>query len=622
MGATTPPGQKQRALARTGLAVDKYAAEATTGKRIVSDDVRILCENHQKLRDEDRGRWLWRPDFAGHAIYWISRHCRSVAGEGAGKHYPLIPWQTFVIGMRMGWVSRRDPMTKRFTSSYIETAKGSSKSPIEMAMLLYSAHHLWPMNSMSRVMARNLEQASRICIRYAESMVESDAFLSERWHSRKEGSMRHTTSLVNESMKMDIAAVPDAHKGKGLSGDFLQAMVMDEYHEVDDPALFNNVVLGLKGERNTMAAVITNAGLIGSPCWDLRGMFQEAIRRHHRHNTIEESRMFGFICGNAEDEEPWILRNQAEKQIWRKSNPGLQEGVPTEGYIRRSLKALEADPEDASRKLFSIWRTSDTPLLKQSEWEEILVSECPFTEEQLDEARLLIAVDRGNSSNYMAVARFYDLGDEGWVDFDLALPAGTVERESQNDRENYWEWERQGHLLIEPRVKTITPGFVANMMIDALESGDTRALCYDPWNMSEPVEILSNSDKIEFEFMEDLKYTDRIPLLFEHAQGLKVGYSIKDSATNRRGLKLHMMDSLQEFLSIVRSSPYKLFVRDSPPVQQCISNARAQHEPDGRTTLGKLYPRAKNDAISVLLMAVGLRRLLYGASSVEASREV
>ena len=610
-----------RGLARLGMGVDRYAAEVAAGKLIVSDDVRVLCENHQKVRDSvgRRVRWLWRPDLAGHAIYWIARHCRTVAGDGSGEYYRLIPWQKFVIGMRMGWVAKSDPREKRFTASYIETAKGSSKSVIEMAMLFYAAHHLWPKNSMSRVMARNLEQASRVCIRYAESMVQADPFLRQHWHARREGSMRFTTSLVNEKSKMDIGAVPDAHRGKGLSGDFLQAMVMDEYHEVDDPSLFNNVVLGLKGERNTMAAVITNAGLIGSPCWDLRGRFQDAIRRHGRSTSMEEERMFGFICYNKEEDEPWLLKNHRQ---WQKSNPGLLNGVPSKNYIRRSLKALESDPEDASRKLFSIWRTSDTPLLRQSEWEEILRPECPFTREQLDEGRLLIAVDRGTNSNYTAIARFYDLGEEGWVEFSLALPAKTVERESQNDRENYWEWERQGWLTIEPNVQHITPGLIAGLIADSMESGDTRGVCYDPWNMSETIELLSSDGRWDFEFQDDLRHVDRLPVLFEHAQGLKIGPAIKDTATNKRGLRLTMMDSLQEFLSMVRSSPYKLHVQESPPVHQCISNARAQHEPDGRTTLGKLYPRAKNDAISVLLMAIGLRRLLYGASSVNLIQRI
>lgn len=62
------------------------------------------------------------------AIGFFAKVLKLNDGEHEGKPFILLPWQCFVIGSIFGWII--EDGTRRFSMVYVESGKGSGKSPL------------------------------------------------------------------------------------------------------------------------------------------------------------------------------------------------------------------------------------------------------------------------------------------------------------------------------------------------------------------------------------------------------------------------------------------------------------------------------------------------------------
>lgn len=56
-------------------------------------------------------------------------------GEHEGKPFNLLPWQCFIVGSIFGWKNSDD--YRRYRMAYVESGKGSGKSPLAAGIALY-----------------------------------------------------------------------------------------------------------------------------------------------------------------------------------------------------------------------------------------------------------------------------------------------------------------------------------------------------------------------------------------------------------------------------------------------------------------------------------------------------
>ena len=108
-------------------AATQYAQEVASGKRIAGPHVRDQCARH--LRDVKAGTsagWcgMW-PNLKWHRVF--CRRSETERRRLRGKPFELLPWQKFVVGSLFGW--KGIDGYRRFRVAYVETAKGSGKSP-------------------------------------------------------------------------------------------------------------------------------------------------------------------------------------------------------------------------------------------------------------------------------------------------------------------------------------------------------------------------------------------------------------------------------------------------------------------------------------------------------------
>ena len=110
-------------------AATQYALEVVAGERIAGPHVRGQCARH--LRDIESGHkrgLVWKVEAAEKAQGFFEDVLKLNGGDFEGKPFALLPWQRFVIGSLFGWMGPDGH--RRFRNAYIETAKGSGKSPL------------------------------------------------------------------------------------------------------------------------------------------------------------------------------------------------------------------------------------------------------------------------------------------------------------------------------------------------------------------------------------------------------------------------------------------------------------------------------------------------------------
>ena len=119
------PRARKRAVADRTSA---YARDVIAGKIIAGPHVRAACARH--LADLEtgpaRGLRFSLPHAADAMAFFEEVLCLN-GGEYEGKPFVLQGWQAFIVGCIYGWL-RGD--VRRFRVAYVETAKGSGKSPL------------------------------------------------------------------------------------------------------------------------------------------------------------------------------------------------------------------------------------------------------------------------------------------------------------------------------------------------------------------------------------------------------------------------------------------------------------------------------------------------------------
>jgi phage terminase large subunit-like protein len=113
-----------------------YARRVMSQEIIAGPHVRDACSRHLQDLQEGRSRGIhFDLDEAAHAIAFFEEVLCLNGGDFEGVPFLLLPWQRFIVGSLFGW--RRKSGHRRFRVAYIETAKGSGKSPLAAGIGLF-----------------------------------------------------------------------------------------------------------------------------------------------------------------------------------------------------------------------------------------------------------------------------------------------------------------------------------------------------------------------------------------------------------------------------------------------------------------------------------------------------
>lgn len=549
--------------------VSAFARSVLSGKTIAGPHVRDACRRH--FDDLERGpqRGLrFDVKAAQHAIDFFTHVLRLNGGEFEGRPFILLGWQQFIIGSLFGWKSADG--WRRFRVAYVETAKGSGKSPLAAGVGMFGFVADNEPRAEVYAAATKKDQAM-ILFRDALAMYDYSPQLTRRITTSGTGEHRWNMAYPAEGSWFRPISADD-----GQSGPRPHVALIDEIHEHKNGNVVEMMRAGTKSRRQAIIFMITNAGAGKTgPCW---GYHEYACKVAAGTFTTDDGgespsdSFFSFVCSLDDTDNPL-----QDESCWSKANPSLQHAnLPGLKYLREQVAEARGMPSKESlvRRLnFCQWTDSESPWLSQDVW---LGAGAEYDYTQFAGRRAYAGLDLSSTTDLAALVLNIEPTQPGepWHLVPFAfLPDEDLSGREERDRVPYTAWKRSGHLITTPG-RTISKLEVAKHLFKLSQQFDIQLVGFDRWRIEDFRQLAKDND-IELPPLKDFGqgFKDMSPAIDKFETGLLDG-----------GIK----------------HPHH------PILTWCASNAVPVSDPAGNRKLDKEKAIGRIDAIIAAVMAVAV----------------
>ena len=566
--------------------VTAYAEAVTRDKDPIpaGPHVRGACRRHLADLEHAHERGLYfSPEAAELALGFFPDVLRLNSGEFEGQPFELLPWQAFIVGSLFGWL--REDGTRRFRTAFIETAKGSGKTPLCAGIGLKMLCADGESRAEIYAAAYNHDQAT-VLFRNAVAMVEQSPALSSRLDMAGGAEKTNISYLPTSSFFRPISS---ERQGRGKSGPIPHCGLLDEIHEHATNATVEFLDAGKKHRQQPLILMITNSGSDrNTVCWDYHQYACDLAD-----GLKEDDAFFSYVCALDKDDEPF-----KDESCWPKANPSLPT-IPGYDYIREQVAKARGIPSKESlvRRLnFCQWTDAAASWISGELW---LPAVAEIDIEDYAEFPCWGGLDMSLSSDLTALVLAFEYERKRYAVFSWFWMPGDRLVELQ-DRDNmaprYQEWRDKGYLQAPPGKGVIDYEHFAGVLEDICDRFDVRAIAYD----RKKVELL------EVELSED---GAEVPLA-RHGQGF-----FKDSETG-----LWMPSSIAETEAALTEN--RLIVNANPVlnwnVASTVTVASAIAPEDKRFCKRKATGRI--DGSVALVQAIGCAAMKPNAKTMVAYR--
>jgi phage terminase large subunit-like protein len=226
----------------------------------------------------------------------------------------------FCYGSLFGWKRQGDGL-RRFQAAYIETGKGSGKTPSLAGIGLYGLICDGEQSAEIYSAAFDTEQASIIlndAIRMARASEDLDRVLDVGKYN-----------IAHPESGSFFRAVSSEHRSK--SGQRPYIVLVDELHEHRDGTVVNKMRAGFKFRKQPLLIEITNSGFDRtSICWQHHEMSLRVLEQ-----VVTDEQWFAYVChldpceaceadGHRQPNDACTHCDQwTDPGVWIKANPSL-----------------------------------------------------------------------------------------------------------------------------------------------------------------------------------------------------------------------------------------------------------------------------------------------------------
>lgn len=343
---------------------------------------------------------------------------------GEPRPFLLSPWQAFIIGSLFGW--KRANGYRRFRYAYIETGKGSGKSPLLAGIGLFGLVMDGEQSAEIYSAAVSREQA-QIVYRDAENMVAASPELKKRV-------FQSVNNLVYKSTRSWLRPLSSEHRG--LDGKRPHMGLIDELHEHPSPLVVTKIRAGAKGRKQPLFVEITNSGYDRtSICFQHHEQGRRILE-----GTIDNDSTFAYICALDEGDDPLN-----DPTCWIKTNPNLGVSIQPD-YLAEQVQIAKSVPAEMNTVLrlnFCVWTQTHSRFFDMKDWH---ACDSVIEDDELVGVPCYAAFDLGQSDDLSAEARIWLL-DDGRVAVRMRYwtPESAVETFKNRP---YEEWQRAGVLEV------------------------------------------------------------------------------------------------------------------------------------------------------------------------------
>ena len=569
--------------------ITRYAELVAGGDIPAGPPVRGIAKRH--LRDLKRTDVSYVSQKAQRGIDWFENNLIL-----RGKPFRLYEWQAFLIGCLHGW--KRPDGTRRFRRSYIETAKGSGKTPLVAGLSLDLSFAEGEPEAEAYVVARTMEQAL-VTYRDLVNMSQASAWIRKR--TRVMG-YAAPYNIIYPRTGAFIRRLAAQDQGAGRSGYRPHCVIIDEYHEHTTAAMHDMMLAGFKSRAQPLMLVTTNAGsAIGSAC-GLEHSYAVRVAT----GEIEDDLYFPYVCALDEGDEKMLdSEDGAERRdVWLKTNPSLSghltdtgdwtmDGIPTWEYVENMLKMSQGMPSKRAlveRLQFCIWSDAEDP------WIDSHALDAVFTKDFQPEGDCYAGIDLSARTDLTAGALVWYDGENYHAEVTIWTPEDTMYQRAETDAAPYPQWHDEGHLRVVPG-KTMSYDPIALWLKDAIEDHGLRHVAADAWRM----------DVLEREFADlgvDAQKANAAGTSFgnltmhPHPEGFVA-----------RGLSgLQMNTSIEAFENAILRG--KIRIKANPAVRSAILGSAAIADASSNRRFNKAKSTTRIDACIALTKAIGLAAMM------------
>ena len=482
-------------------AATQYALEVVAGERIAGPHVRGQCARH--LRDIESGHkrgLVWNVEESEKAQGFYADVLKLNGGDFEGKPFELLPWQKFVVGSLFGWQGVDG--YRRFRVAYVETAKGSGKSPlaagIGMKGLVADSEPRAEIYS-----AATKKDQAMILFRDAVAMVDQSPELSKRLQKSGTGERCWNLAYMAQGAFFRPISSDD-----GQSGPRPHIGLIDELHEHKTNTVVEMMRAGTKSRRQAMIFMITNAGhnRMG-PCWSYHEYGAKVAA-----GEVEDDAFFPYICSLDISDDPFT-----DESCWLKANPSLQDAdLPGVKYIREQVVEAKGMPskEAIVRRLnFCQWTDAESPWISGEVWRG---AQRDFDWQDLRGRRAVAGLDLSSTTDLTGMVFLVEpiKAGEPWLLVPFAwLPDVELQRKADTDRVPYIQWRAEGYLDTTPG-RAISKRVILQKLSAMCDFFEIIAVGYDRWRI-EDLMALAADDGISLPEMKPVGqgYKDFSPAL-------------------------------------------------------------------------------------------------------------
>lgn len=460
--------------------VTTYARKVVEGKIIAGRPVVAACNRHLEDLEKAPSRgFFFDIKKAKRAIGFFRDVLKLNGGEYEGRPYELFDWQAFVVGSLFGWVNRDG--VRRFRIAYIETAKGSGKSPMSAGIGIYGLVADGESRAEVYIAATKRDQAM-VMFRDAVSMVDQSPALSSK--IKKRGRLDQVWSLVypkTSSFFMPISSED------GQSGPRPSVGLIDEVHEHKDAKVINMMQAGFKFRVQPMIVMITNSGSDKlSPCGE-RHDYAIKIATGQKH----DDEFFGYVCALDDGDDPF-----QDEKCWHKVNPSLRYGLPTIRYLRGQLNSAKGLPSEEAvvRRLnFCQWTGAVNPWISYEVWNG---ARSDYDWRDLAGRKAYAGLDLSSTTDLTGLVLWLEPIniDEPWRLVSFAwLPEIGLEHKENKDKVPYLAWKQAGFLETTPG-SAISKRFILERLQKLQSIFDIKCIAYDRWRSDDLIQLAEDYD--------------------------------------------------------------------------------------------------------------------------------
>ena len=348
--------------------VTLYARLVVSGEIVAGRLVRLACQRHlDDLKRQGKKGYPYR--FSTKRAALVYQFFADFLTLDDGRPFVLMNWAMFVLGSLEGWIDRAG--RQRFQTSYVETSKGSAKSPIAAGYGLFCLAGKNETSAEIYSLGVDAAQAGYL-YKFAKRMADRSDDLKQVLNVGE-----HNIAWVDRQSYFR----PLSAEGRSLDNKRPYLAIVDELHEHPSAVIPEKMRLGFKGRADALLFEITNAGHDkSSVCWEHHDYTVRVLEGTVTGTAAD--RWFGYICqldpcepcreagytapnDGCDDCDHWT-----DPAVWPKVQPSLGVTITVEQMQALVDEAIARPSTQARTKrlMFCIWTQAHTVWIPSDKW--------------------------------------------------------------------------------------------------------------------------------------------------------------------------------------------------------------------------------------------------------------